>query len=37
MFMLVNRKEGFKTKILVLVSLDLNKGAKGSEGLKIKD
>ena len=37
MFKLVNWKEGFETKVLVLVSLDLDKRAKSYEGLKIRD
>ena len=36
MFKLVNWKEGFETKILALVSLDLDKQAKSCEGLKIR-
>ena len=36
MFKLVNWKEGFETKILVLVSLDLDKPLKSCEGLKIR-
>ena len=37
MFKLFILTEGVKTKILVLVSLDLDKRAKSSEGLKIRD
>ena len=37
MFKLVIWKEGNRTKILALVSLDLDKRAKSNEGLKIKD
>ena len=37
MFMLIIWIEGNKTKILMLVSLDLDKRVKGSEGLKFKD
>ena len=37
MFKLVNWKEGFETKFLALVSLDLDKRAKSNEGLKIRD
>ena len=36
MFKLVNYREGFETKILVLVSLDLDGRLKSCEGLKIK-
>ena len=36
MFKLVNWKEGFETKILALVSLDLDERAKRCEGLKIR-
>ena len=35
MFKLINQKEGFETKILALVSLDLDKRAKNCERLKI--
>ena len=37
MFKLINWKEGTETKILVLVSLDLDKRAKSSEDLKIME
>ena len=37
MFKLFIRTKGNKTKILALVSLDLDKRAKSSEGLKIRD
>ena len=37
MFKLIIWTEGNKTKILALVSLDLDKQAKSSEGLKIRD
>ena len=36
MFKLINWKEGFETKILALVSLDLDKRLKSCERLKIK-
>ena len=36
MFKLINWKEGFETKILVLVSLDLDERLKSCEGLKIR-
>ena len=36
MFMLINWKEGFETKILALVSLDLDERLKSCEGLKIR-
>ena len=36
MFKLINWKEGFKTKLLVLVSLDLDERLKSCEGLKIR-
>ena len=36
MFKLINWKERFKTKILALVSLDLDKQLKSCEGLKIR-
>ena len=36
MFKLINQKQGLETKILVLVSLDLNKRLKSYEGLKIR-
>ena len=36
MFKLVNWKEGVDTKILALVSLDLDERLKTSEGLKIR-
>ena len=36
MFKLINWKEGFETKILVLVSLDLDKVAKSYGRLKIR-
>ena len=35
--LVVKGKEGFETKILALVSLDLDKRAKSCEGLKIRD
>ena len=37
MFKLIIWIEGIETKILALVSLDLDKRAKSSEGLKIRD
>ena len=37
MFMLIIWAEGNEMKILALVSLDLDKRAKSSEGLKIRD
>ena len=37
MFKLIIWKEGNKTTILALVSLDLDEQAKSSEGLKIRD
>ena len=37
MFKLIIWKEGNKTKILALVSLDLDKRVKSNEGLKIRD
>ena len=36
MFKLFNGKEGFETKILALVSLDLDERLKSYEGLKIR-
>ena len=36
MFKLIKQKEGFETKILALVSLDLNERLKSCEGLKIR-
>ena len=36
MFKLFNRKEGLETKILALVSLDLDERLKSCEGLKIR-
>ena len=36
MFKLFNRKEVFETKILALVSLDLDERLKSCEGLKIR-
>ena len=36
MFKLINQKEGFETKILALVSLDLDERLKSCEGLKIR-
>ena len=36
MFKLINQKEGFETKILALVSLDLDERLKNCEGLKIR-
>ena len=36
MFKLIDWKEGFETKILALVSLDLDKRAKNCGHLKIK-
>ena len=36
MFKLINRKQGLETKILALVSLDLDKRLKRYEGLKIR-
>ena len=35
MFKLINQKEGLETKILALVSLDLDERLKSCEGLKI--
>ena len=37
MIKLIKQKEGLETKILALVSLDLDKRVKSNEGLKIKD
>ena len=37
MFKFVNWKEGFETKTLALVSLDLDNRAKSYEGLKTRD
>ena len=37
MFKLINWKEGSETKILALVSLDLDERLKSNEGLKIRD
>ena len=37
MFKLIIWKEGNETKILALVSLDLDKQAKSNEGLKYRD
>jgi hypothetical protein len=36
MFKLIKQKEGFETKILPLVSLDLDERFRNSEGLKIR-
>ena len=36
MFNLINWKEGFETKILALVSLDLDKRLRNGERLKIR-
>ena len=36
MFKLINCKEGFEMKILVLVSLDLDERLKSCEGLKMR-
>ena len=36
MFKLIKWKEGFETKILALVSLDLDERLKSCEGLKIR-
>ena len=36
MFNLINQKEGLETKILALVSLDLDKRLTKGEGLKIR-
>ena len=36
MFKLIKQKEGLETKILALVSLDLDKRLKSCEGLKIR-
>ena len=36
MFKLLNQKEDLETKILALVSLDLDKRLKSCEGLKIR-
>ena len=36
MFKLINWKEGYETKILALVSLDLDERLKSCEGLKIR-
>ena len=36
MFKLINQKEGLETKILALVSLDLDELLKSYEGLKIR-
>ena len=36
MFKLINWKEGFETKILALVSLDLDERLKSCEGLKMR-
>ena len=36
MFKLINWKEGFETKTLALVSLDLDERLKSCEGLKMR-
>ena len=36
MFKLINQKEGLETKILALVSMDLDKWLKNCEALKIR-
>ena len=36
MIKLIKQKQGFETKILALVSLDLDKQLKSCEGLKIR-
>ena len=36
MFKLIKQKEGLETKILALVSLDLDERLKSCEGLKIR-